>query len=456
MRRRASVVLTLLGLATAALALAGPSAAAVPAVAFDPPSVEVHFPESMIWTQAFSAAEPPARVELVSRLDGGDASFVRDATFESVGQVGAPVGSYRVRLVDTGTALPNEVLRYHFRLTTRSGRVIDGPEGVVQVVDDRVTWRTLKGDVVRLHWHAGDEAFARRALRIAEDAIASTAKLLGVSETEPIDFFVYGDEDLFRSALPGTKEFVAGRAIAEIRTLFAIIQPSEIGSDWVQIVIPHELTHLVFDTATGNPYHVPPHWLNEGLAVYLSEGLTAADRRRLANAMERGTLLPLQAIDEGFPQAREELFYLGYAEGTSAIDFFIRRFGEPTLVELIRSYAAGVTDDDAFKTATGLDMAGFAAAWLDDIGADQPRSHGPGSPLPGPTPADWTVGAGAPSGPSGSPSPGSASDTTAPAAGLADDLIAGVLGGIVIGLLMVAGAMLVVRRRRAPPPEPAP
>ena len=23
---------------------------------------------------------------------------------------------------------------------------------------------------------------------------------------------------------------------------------------------PHELTHLVFDTATRNPFHEPPHW----------------------------------------------------------------------------------------------------------------------------------------------------------------------------------------------------
>ena len=77
---------------------------------------------------------------------------------------------------------------------------------------------------MRLHWQAGDEAFAERALQIAEDAIAKTSDSSGVTETEPIDFFVYADAEDFQSALgPGTKEFVAGRAIAEIRTLFARI-----------------------------------------------------------------------------------------------------------------------------------------------------------------------------------------------------------------------------------------
>jgi hypothetical protein len=200
---------------------------------------------------------------------------------------------------------------------------------------------------------------------------------------------------------------------------------------------------------------VPPRWLNEGLAVYLSEGLTAGDRQRLANAIERGTLLPLPAIDAGFPQAREELFYLGYAEGTSAIDFFIRRFGEPKLVELIRSYAAGVTDDEAFDAATGLDMAGFAAGWLDDIGAGIPRSYGPVAAVPGPTPAGWIADASSPSAPGGSPSSGGSlsPSPTPPVTGLSGDLLAGALGGIAIGVLIVVLAALVVRRGRPPPSD---
>ena len=35
----------------------------------------------------------------------------------------------------------------------------------------------------------------------------------------------------------------------------------------------------MFDTAVENPYHFPPRWLNEGLAVYLSEGYELGDRR---------------------------------------------------------------------------------------------------------------------------------------------------------------------------------
>ena len=124
-----------------------------------------------------------------------------------------------------------------------------------------------------MHWYEGSDAFGARALQIGEDGIEKSAALLGVTEEQPVDFFIYADQTSFYDALgPSTRENVGGQADAEIRTLFALIPPSQIDDAWVETVIPHELTHLVFDTAVHNPYHFPPRWLNEGLAVYESEG----------------------------------------------------------------------------------------------------------------------------------------------------------------------------------------
>ena len=81
----------------------------------------------------------------------------------------------------------------------RSGR-----RSSIAYEDDRFDWKTLDGDVVRVHWYEGDQAFGQRALKIGEDAVAATAKLLGVTETEPIDFFIYADQAAFYDALgPG-------------------------------------------------------------------------------------------------------------------------------------------------------------------------------------------------------------------------------------------------------------
>ena len=47
--------------------------------------------------------------------------------------------------------------------------------------------------------------FGQHALEIGERAVAETSELLGVTETDPIDFFVYADQSAFYDALgPGT------------------------------------------------------------------------------------------------------------------------------------------------------------------------------------------------------------------------------------------------------------
>src|SRR5439155_695068 len=95
--------------------------------------------------------------------------------------------------------------------------------------DDRFRWQTETGPLVRVHWYEGSAAFGRRALKIGEDGVRKASDLLGVSESNPVDFFVYADQDAFYDALgPGTRENVGGEADASIRTLFALIPPSQI------------------------------------------------------------------------------------------------------------------------------------------------------------------------------------------------------------------------------------
>ena len=55
----------------------------------------------------------------------------------------------------------------------------------------------------------------------------------------------------------------------------------------------------------------------------------------------------------------------------------VRTYGRDALVTLIRSYAEGRTDDEAFSAALGLDMTAFGDAWFKDVNAtpeDQVRA----------------------------------------------------------------------------------
>ena len=429
---------------------AGVAAAADPT--FGVPDATSSYGESITFTQQATLPTAPKRVEILLDFPGG-AGPVATEIDEPTG-IGEVTLRHKLSLSE-GHLLPNTTIVARWRVTAADGSTAIGPPVRVLYQDTRFTWKTKSGALVRVHWYEGSNAFGDRALAIGERAVKETSTLLGVTEKDPIDFFVYADKAAFYDALgPSTRENVGGQANAELRTLFALITPAEIDADWVGIVIPHELTHLVFNTAVDNPYHFPPRWLNEGLAVYLSQGYASDDRQAVEDAAADGTLMPLGSLSGQFPTTRDR-FSLAYAEGASSVDFFVRAHGRDALIALIRSYADGLTDDEAFRKSIGVDVAGFDAAWRDELHARDPLVRGPQPAPPGPLPAGWLTaeGSAAPTLPPQRPGattapqpPGAAtSDPAAPSGGAAIGAIFVGLGVVVVA--GVAGYVLANRRR---------
>jgi hypothetical protein len=379
-----------LGLATVVatwlLVTAAGSAVAADPVTFGQPTATSTFGASIEFNQPVTLDRIPRRVEILLQAPGDIGPTV--VTVPAAAGAGASTLDYRADLAN-GSVVPNTPFTARWRVTDDTGKSWLGPALTHTYVDDRFAWNTLNGDVVRVHWVEGDQAFGRRALKIGDDAVAASAKLLGVTESDPIDFFIYADQQAFYDALgPATRENVGGQAHPDIRTLFALITPADIGASWVESVIPHELTHVVFQTAVDNPYHDPPRWLNEGLAVYQADGYGDSDRSMVEHAAATGTIIPLDGLAGAFPTTQDR-FFLAYAESVSTVDRIVRVNGRDALVKLIRSYHDGVSDDEAFQAALGRDVAGFEADWLGELGAKPPTRLGPRPAPVGPLPSGW-------------------------------------------------------------------
>jgi len=449
-RSASAALLVSLGMA---LGFAVPAARAAD-LTFGTPSASAVFGTGVTFVQPVSTAASIQRAELLITFP--------TALGPVVHEIAAPAGIGTVTLrggwseTDDGHLVPNTPLVARWRVTPAGGEPVEGPSISVLYADTRFAWKTISGPIVRLHWYDGSDAFARQALAVGEKGVQQAADLLGVQETEPIDFFVYASQAPFYDALgPGTRENVGGEAHPDIRTMFALIEPGAVGDSWVSVVIPHELTHLVFDTAVRNPYHFPPRWLNEGLAVYLSEGYTASWRADVTQAVGQHSLLSLEGLSGQFPTSADE-FSLAYGESVSAIDFFVRTYGKDRLVALIRSYAAGRTDDEAFTDAIGVNVAGFESAWLADLGATAPVRYGPQPAPTGPLPPGWAAAPDAAAGVAAT-GPGvgisgasSAADlgSGAPAAGSGSASDGLVLVAIVAVGLVTGGLLGYLRRRR--------
>jgi hypothetical protein len=419
---------------------------------FGTPSATGSFGEDIVFRQPVTVDRSIDHVELLVTFADALGPTVFPVT--STAGPGSLDLTYTLSVADAGHILPNTPIRASWRLvaagagggTTDPTDIAIGPEASLVYADARFDWKAASGDIVRVHWYEGGDAFGQRALKIGEGGVEQAATLLGVHETVPVDFFIYADQDAFYEALgPGTRENVGGQADAEIRTLFALISPSEIDDAWVETVIPHELTHLVFDTAVDNPYHFPPRWLNEGLAVYESEGYGAGDRGAVEDAARDGSLIPLPGLSGQFPTSGDR-FRLAYAESVSSIDFLVRTHGQDALVALIGSYADGKTDDEAFEAAIGQDVEAFNAAWLADLGAKTPARYGPVPAPAGPLPPDWVAAPAATIRPGVTTVPGSPSSPSRPT----DSPMAGAV--IIAAGLMIIGvaglAWYAARRRR--------
>ena len=408
-------------------------------VEFAQPSITSTFGQGVEFRQPVTISGAIRRVELLidyPRAPGPEVRVVPSSP-------GSSTLRYTLDTADTGL-LPNTPLSARWRVVGEDGSLSVGPVASTRYADTRFAWQTRQSGLMRVHWYEGGPGFGARALDIGTRAIDAATRLLGVSETEPVDFFVYASRDAFYAALgPGTRENVGGQANAEIRTLFALITPGEINLSWVEVVIPHELTHLVFDTAVSNPYHFPPRWLNEGLAVYLAQGYSAGDRATVERAAASGSLMPLGGLTYQFPTTRDR-FALAYAESVSAVDFLVGTHGQPALVSLVRSYAAGVTDDEAFLAALGKDTAAFDAAWRASLRAREPVVHGPQPAPPSPLPADWSQGL------PGETWPPAANGRGDPAGSAA---VAGFVG-VFVAALVIGGLALRLRARAGGPEGP--
>lgn len=451
------------------LALAGAAAAltlaalGVPMVAaadvtFGAASASSDFGKDLTFSQPIEVGSSTVtRTELLLLFPGALGPALLDVPVKSTLDSGAHELQFVWDPTTDGHIVPNTMITATWRLTSADGTVVEGPPLRYRYRDDRFPWKTDEGTLVRLHWYDGDTSFANQALSIAEAGVRQAEQVLGVTENEPIDFFVYADKTAFYDALgPGTPENVGGEAHADIRTMFALITPSMVNDAWLKDVLPHELTHLVFNSAVDNPYHAPPKWLNEGLAVYLSVGYTSSYRALVAGAAADGSLAPLSSLSLGFPGG--DRFFLAYGEGVSAIDYLVRTYGNSALVKLIRSYAQGLTDDEAFKATLGVDVAGFDAGWRADLGAKPMASLGPRPAPAGPLPSDWSgpgpgTASAAPALESGAPTPGSfvpdISASPAPSGGGTADagtVIMGVLA-VLVGVVVVAAAVYAWGRR---------
>ncbi len=275
---------------------------------------------------------------------------------------------------------PGLDIQYFWSLTDAAGNRFDTAPQQFLYQDERFPWRTVSGGQVTIYYYSGNDDFGRELLDTASRTIAKLNVRFGVVGDRPIHIVVYGNTRDFAASLPpNSAEWIGGQAHPDLGLIVTGIQPGGGAAAEIRRVVPHEVSHLLLYQATENPYGAAPHWLDEGLAVYNQEAADTTLAPLLDRAIKNGTLLPTRALNSNFPldptQAR-----LSYAESLSLVQYLVATYGDAKVGELLRSFKAELSYDEALVRTFGFDTDGLDREWKASLGyrGDKPAASGAG------------------------------------------------------------------------------
>ena len=254
-----------------------------------------------------------------------------------------------------GALVPGAEIEYHWRITAGDGSIFTTQPSRLLYQDPSLPWKLAGQGVVEIMWYEGDDEFGQAALRAATGALARIRDNFEVELRRTTRIVLYADIDLMRSALGGgTSPWAAGQAMSPFN---AIVLHAPVTSRELDVLIAHELTHIVIEQITQNPFSRPPAWIHEGLATYIeSAGDSRFDYDGIVDrAVREGNMISLRGLTSTFPAANARAI-LAYAESNSLMRFVIDEYGKDSVRRLLDSYRDGVTDDEAVQRTFNISL----------------------------------------------------------------------------------------------------
>ena len=228
---------------------------------------------------------------------------------------------------------PGVQITYNWEFTDNAGNTLTDAQQQFTTIDTRFTWQHLALGMLQVNWYNRDQNFGQYVLDKASASIHSISKTLGGSLNQPINLWVYQNDQQFHDSLaPGSYEWVGGEALPLLHEASIVVQDT---SDYTLIRdMPHELTHLVFHELIAQGITAPT-WFDEGLAVYNQNFREGQLADRFEKALTQHSLLRLNDISTSFP-ANADQAYLAYAQSYNLLDYMYKTFGTSKMTQLIK------------------------------------------------------------------------------------------------------------------------
>ncbi|MCJ7769414.1 MAG: peptidase MA family metallohydrolase, partial [Dehalococcoidales bacterium] len=224
----------------------------------------------------------------------------------------------------------------------------------------------LKEGDITIYWYQGNDNFAHQLMAVAQEALIRLAVDTGAYLQRPVKLYIYASTQDLQGAMIFPQEWTGGVAYTTYGVVAIGINTNNL--DWGKRTIVHEMTHLVTQQMTYNPYNSLPVWLNEGLSMYAEGEMEPLFENYLEQAVIKDELISVRSLASPF-SAAVQLSYLSYAQSMSIVDFLIDNYGQERMLELLNTFKRGSSYDEALMMIYGFNMDGLNDLWQDYITA---------------------------------------------------------------------------------------
>lgn len=236
-------------------------------------------------------------------------------------------------------------------------------------------WKELKGEHFIVYYESG-EPFAKQVAHQSEIYYNRIADELGYprysnfwSWDKRAKIYIYDAPESFRKAT-GEAEWSHGVAIyskKEIHTFTA-------SEGFLDGILPHEITHLIFRDFVGYKDVEVPIWLDEGVAQW-----EEPKKRQMAKQIAKWlihfdkdlTVQDLTATNVRRLDDEEKVSFY-YMQSVSLVDFMISKYGVRSFTEFCRALRDGKSFNEALKSSFGSveNLAELDIAWRNYVRED--------------------------------------------------------------------------------------
>jgi hypothetical protein len=268
--------------------------------------------------------------------------------------------SYTLDLRNIGGVPTGTKIDYWWTIKDADNNVTQSVTTIFSFEDTRYTWQTISQGLVTLKWYTGNSTFAQTLMTTAQQALVNLAANTGAQLKKPVIIYIYNGATDLQGAMVFPQEWTGGVAFTDFNIITIGITTDNL--TWGTGAVIHELTHLVTNQMTNNPYSGIPVWLNEGLSMYAEGPLDSSFVTVFNTAVAKKSLISVRTLDSPF-SADSNIAYLSYAESYYLVKFLVDKYGQAKLSLLLSTFAQGSTYDNAFKTVYGFDIAGLNTLW---------------------------------------------------------------------------------------------